>query len=222
MTAATTLATPVRTPKGERTTERILDVAEELFAERGYAGTTLRDVATRAGLRIPSLYNHFGSKESLYAAVFERSVSPVLVALADFVAAGGDPAVESNRLIARVMELLAERPSLPRLILHETLAGGDRLRPMLADWIEPAFASAGEIIRANPAATRWRADQVPLLVLAMYHVVVGYFTMAPLWKQLEGEDLLSDQALATQTQFLGDLVAALFAESGERDSVSDR
>ena len=43
--------------KGESTAQRILDAAEALFSERGFSGTTLRDVAARVGLRIPSRYN---------------------------------------------------------------------------------------------------------------------------------------------------------------------
>jgi len=73
MAAAPGVASPLRRPrrKGEITAERILDAAEALFAEHGYAGTTLRDVAERVGIRIPSLYNHFESKDALYAAVLE-------------------------------------------------------------------------------------------------------------------------------------------------------
>ncbi len=49
--------TPSDSPqrKGDRTAQQILDAAEDLFAERGFAGTTLRDVATRVGILIPSL-----------------------------------------------------------------------------------------------------------------------------------------------------------------------
>jgi len=70
--------------KGEVTAERILDAAEALFAERGYAGTSLRDVAARVELRIPSIYNHFPSKDALYAAVLARGIGPVLELLAEF------------------------------------------------------------------------------------------------------------------------------------------
>jgi TetR/AcrR family transcriptional regulator len=196
--------------KGEVTAARILDAAEELFAERGYEGTTLRDVAARVGLRIPSLYNHFESKEALYAAVLERGFGPVLALLDEVVTAAAARRLDSGEMVDRVMQLLAEHPALPSLILHETLAGGPRLTPMLRTWIGPAFARAAELVEATPSSRAWPAELVPLLVLAMYHVVVGYYTIAPLYRDLAGVDLLAESMLEQQTRLLRRIVDALF------------
>ena len=65
-------------------------------------------------------------------------------------------AERSHQIVAEVMALLARHPNLPRLVLHETLSGGQRLTPMLREWIAPAFARARELVEANPAARRWR------------------------------------------------------------------
>lgn len=199
--------------RGEQTAERILAAAETVFAERGFAGTTLRDVATRVGIRVPSLYNHVDSKESLYAAVLARGIGPVLETLSEFVEAGPESQRDSAQVVARVMEILAQRPNLPRLVLHEIVSGGQHLTPMLRDWIEPTFARAYEMVEASPAAKRWEAEQIPLLVLAMYHIVMGYFTIAPLYKALNGEDLMTEQALEKQTRFLGQIAASLFGDA---------
>lgn len=62
-------------PKGGRsiqTRERILDAAELLFADRGYDGASIRDVAAEAGLQIHSVGYHFGPKEQLFDAVVGR------------------------------------------------------------------------------------------------------------------------------------------------------
>ncbi len=198
--------------KGELTAERILDVAEELFAERGYAGTTLRDVASRVGLRIPSLYNHFPGKEALYVAVLQRGVGPLLAVLSEFLDAEADAYRDSARVVQRIMDQLARRPNLPRLIQRETLAGSERLTPLLRDFLGPAFAHAHRMIEATPAAARWGPDQAPLLVLAMYQIVVGYFAIAPLYRELAGADLLGEAGVAQQTRFLIRLVDELFAE----------
>ena len=67
-----------------------------------------------------------------------------------------------------------------------------------------------QLVAASPAAGRWSAEQIPLLVLAMYHVVVGYFTFAPFYRDLGGDELLGDAALEAQTRFLRELVGRLF------------
>lgn len=205
----TALAAERPTRKGERTAERILDTAERLFAERGFAGTHLRDVAAAAGLRIPSLYNHFAGKEALYAAVLERGIAPVLEALSDYVR---EPETERSRFVERVLSVLAQRPNLARLVMHETLTGGEHLSPLLRAWFKPAFEKAEEIIRASPGARRWSDEQIPLLVAALYQVAVGYFALAPLFRALDRGDLTTPAALARQARFFTDLVSVLLPD----------
>ena len=55
-------------------TERILDAARGEFAQRGFGGARLQDIAEHAGLTHPTLLYHFGSKERLYAAVIEQAM----------------------------------------------------------------------------------------------------------------------------------------------------
>ncbi len=198
--------------KGERTAERILDASERLFAEKGYSGTTLRDVAEAVGIRIPSLYNHFSSKEILYAAVLDRSVTPVLELLDGAIAAAQAHQLEPHRIISEVMGLLEQHPRLPQLLLHETLGGGRRLTPMLRDRIAPVFAKAHAVARSSSQAQHWPDEQIPMLVLALYHVVVGFHTIAPLYEATVGDDLTSQAALEGQTRFLTALVDQLFPE----------
>ena len=69
------------TRTGERTTvtsEAVLDVALTLFADRGYHGTALSQIAEALELRVPSLYNHMQSKHGLLLAIVNRTVTGVL------------------------------------------------------------------------------------------------------------------------------------------------
>ena len=59
--------------KGERTRQRILDRVGPLFNERGYQATTLADVMAATGLEKGGIYNHFGSKEELALAAYDRN-----------------------------------------------------------------------------------------------------------------------------------------------------
>ena len=59
------------------TKERILDVAERLFADRGFPATSLRDITAEASVNLGSVNYHFGSKEALLASVMERRFRPI-------------------------------------------------------------------------------------------------------------------------------------------------
>jgi AcrR family transcriptional regulator len=71
---------------GQRTRQAILDAALELFADKGFFGTSLRDVASAVGVRESALYNYFKSKEALFDALLtahEHTRSERMAALAD-------------------------------------------------------------------------------------------------------------------------------------------
>jgi TetR/AcrR family transcriptional regulator, regulator of cefoperazone and chloramphenicol sensitivity len=59
------------------TRERLLDVAERLFAERGFSGTSVREITDAAGTNLAAINYHFHSKENLYAEVFQRRIAEV-------------------------------------------------------------------------------------------------------------------------------------------------
>ena len=71
----TTASTPTTSDAGAGSTaERLTQIALQLFAERGYAGTSLAAIAKRLGIRKPSLYNYYGSKDELFLVLFEESL----------------------------------------------------------------------------------------------------------------------------------------------------
>lgn len=59
------------------TKERILDAAEQLFADNGFASTSLRNITAEAGVNLAAVHYYFGSKEALIADVFSRRVAPI-------------------------------------------------------------------------------------------------------------------------------------------------
>jgi AcrR family transcriptional regulator len=59
------------------TKDRIITAAEQLFAERGFAGTSLRGVTSEAGVNLAAVHYHFGTKDALLQAVFDRRIGPV-------------------------------------------------------------------------------------------------------------------------------------------------
>ncbi|SHL90605.1 transcriptional regulator, TetR family [Roseovarius litoreus] len=67
--------------------DQIMDIAARQFRARGYAAVSLRDIATEAGMRTPSLYYHFPSKDDLVIAVMNRGIAVVREAVTEALAA---------------------------------------------------------------------------------------------------------------------------------------
>ena len=63
---------------GKERREQLLDVGRRLFAERGFEGTSIEEIAAKAGVSKPVVYEHFGGKEGLYAVVVDREVERLL------------------------------------------------------------------------------------------------------------------------------------------------
>ncbi|HMR49217.1 MAG TPA: helix-turn-helix domain-containing protein [Arachnia sp.] len=101
----------------------VLDAAAVLFSERGYAGTSTRQIAERAGLRQASLYYHFASKEEILLELLEASVRPTL-ALAGDQLEDPDPVRALYRLVvADVGVLLRDPHNIGVLYLSPEVAG---------------------------------------------------------------------------------------------------
>ncbi|MBX9706258.1 MAG: TetR family transcriptional regulator [Gammaproteobacteria bacterium] len=75
------MSEPIDNGSKNSTKERILDAAETLFSEHGFAETSMRDITKVADVNLASINYHFGSKEELINAVFMRCVKPLAEAL---------------------------------------------------------------------------------------------------------------------------------------------
>ena len=84
--------------------ERILDAAEALFAEHGYDGVTLRQIATRAGVDVALANYHFGKKLELFQAVFERRAELLNAARLEALRACQDKAGKKGPTVEQIIE----------------------------------------------------------------------------------------------------------------------
>jgi len=193
------------------TVVRVLDAAEYVFAEYGFAGASVRDIAARADLNAASLYNHFPGKQELYEAVLDRGLMPILELLGELPGHGdGTPDLDT---IDTVVDYIAARPALARILHYEALAGGDSISRLAGRWLAPIYASGIDALKRGPAARVWQADELPLLIEALHNVIIGYFSMAPLLEGIVGEDPLSPDALARTKRFLKKFVASLIGST---------
>lgn len=109
---------------GAERRDRILQAAVELFASRGFQGTTTREVAARAGLTEAGLYRHFPSKEALYEAIVDRKMQTpdVVAGVVDAAHAGDDHAVLRG-LARTLLERGLGDPDFVRILFFIALEG---------------------------------------------------------------------------------------------------
>ncbi|HEY2669578.1 MAG TPA: helix-turn-helix domain-containing protein, partial [Rugosimonospora sp.] len=100
------------------TRQRIIDAARDLFVERGYAGTSVRDISERLGMTKGSMYYHFASKDELLHALVSPLVDEVDAFIADATAAGRVDA----ELIGRLVDLFDEQSAVLRQLLGDPSA----------------------------------------------------------------------------------------------------
>ncbi len=78
---------------GKERREQLVEIGRTLFAEKGFEGTSVEDIAARAQVSKPVVYEHFGGKEGLYAVIVDREVEALLLTLTEPLRTGAHPKV---------------------------------------------------------------------------------------------------------------------------------
>lgn len=130
---------------------RIMAAAESVFAEHGFRGATVDEIARRAEMSKPNLLYYFHNKDALYRAVLEHTLDIWLEPLAE-IDADKDPESEIRRYIARKIEASRKNPNASRIFASEMLRGA----PVLGDYLRGALKAL--VARKCAIIERWIAD----------------------------------------------------------------
>ena len=180
--------------------DKILDVAEVLFARRGYAGVGLREVAEQAGLGKSSLFHHFKSKDALYGEVLCEVLGRIAMVLDPIVASDAAPELRLVAWVEGLVDALATYPSTARLLMR-ALVEDDPLGPDFPEAIaaERVLASIIDGIRRlldeGVNSGVFREMSIPHSVQTLIGATVYHFASGEFGENLLGGPLVSSEAV---------------------------
>lgn len=170
-----------RPPRADNRLPELLDAAARLFAERGYAATSMRDIALAANMLSGSLYYHFPSKDELLLAVYSAGVEELEKAAGDAVARESDPWLRLEALCRAHLETVLRDSDyaqvLIRVLPDDIPRIAERLR-MLRENYERMFRDVMSRLPLPPGTDR----------RALRLMLIGALNWAPFWFDPQGRD----------------------------------
>jgi AcrR family transcriptional regulator len=109
---------------GAQRRQQLLDVGRELFAERGYEATSIEEIAARAAVSKPVVYEHFGGKEGLYAVVVDREMQRLLDRFAVALSIGGHPRELLERAALVLLDYIEDHTDGFRVLVRDSPVAG--------------------------------------------------------------------------------------------------
>jgi AcrR family transcriptional regulator len=105
---------------GTQRREQLLDVGRALFAERGFEGASVEEIAARAGVSKPVVYEHFGGKEGLYAVVIDREMGRLLDAITTALGTAAHPRTVLERAALALLDYIESSTDGFRILVRDS------------------------------------------------------------------------------------------------------
>lgn len=119
--------------------DALLDAAERLFAEKGYAATPVREVAETAGVNPALVHYYFGSKKNLLIAVMDRALLPIAARISAMKESGN---ISTGAFVSLFFRMAAEHPAMPKLVVREVMMSEGEMRELFSRKYAPRLGGA--------------------------------------------------------------------------------
>lgn len=193
------------TEPGLTTREAIVVEARRCFAEHGYDGTSLNEIAEAVGIRRPSLLHHFPSKDAIYVAVFNETLAQWSVRVEAAVGRGLEGWQKVDQVLTAGFRFFQENPEFVRIVRREALDGGDHLGIDLGAALRPFLLRAMAWFEHEIDAGRFRRVDTEQLLITGYSVLLSYFSDAPFLVNLLDRDPYDDRAVEARLKHIRNL-----------------
>lgn len=108
---------------GRERREQLIGIGRRQFAERGFEGATVEDIAAAAGVSKPVVYEHFGGKEGLYAVVVDREIEALLGAVTRALTSGGSSRTLIEQAAMALLDYIEDSTDGFRILVRDSVPG---------------------------------------------------------------------------------------------------
>ena len=205
----------------ERTRTDIVAVATKEFADKGFAGARVDEIAAKTHTTKRMIYYYYGDKEGLYQAVLEASYGRIRRLEQKIGHVDDDPVAAIRALTEITFDHHDRNPDFIRIVAGENILKGAHLKHAAAvqDLGNPAVDVLGHILAAGRTRGEFRDDVDALDV----HLAISSFCFFRVanrysWKTLFDRDLTAASNRAHQRKMLGDMIVAFLTAPTAEDS----
>jgi AcrR family transcriptional regulator len=163
-----------------RRREVIERVATEVFAERGYQGASIDEIARRSGVSAPVVYDHFASKQDLFQRLLVRTRDELLEMWREHLSSDEPAAVRIPRAFAAWAEYVETHPYASRMYFREA-TGVAEVQAFHAELHEQARTALGAILAREPGAERLAGSGDPEALQMAAEVMRSGLTGLAVW-----------------------------------------
>jgi len=203
------VAQPDRTRDAERTRAEIIDVATREFADKGFAGARVDEIAAKMSTTKRMIYYYFGNKERLYIEVLEHAYAGIRAIEQNLDVEHLDPVDAMRQLAELTFDHHESHPDFIRLVSIENIHRAEHIArsQVLSGLANPALDVLTRILDRGHRAGVFRGDVDPLDV----HMVISSFCVFRIanrhtFKAIFKRDMLAADHRTRHRKLLGDLV----------------
>lgn len=182
---------PVETKK-----EQILRVAETVFAQRGFKGATVREIAERVGIKTPGLYYHFQSKEDIFDSLILDRYQELGSTILEPIKEAQGLKEKLRMLVVLLVDFWAEHPLMPLIVAQETMARSDLIyKELIPNFLVPMFSEMVQPLEDEAEHSGLKDVDLPLLVYNIFGLTMFYFFSGQIYTTLTERECFSEEQL---------------------------
>jgi AcrR family transcriptional regulator len=193
MGPASRAARATRADIGAATRADLVAAGRDLFARRGFDGTSVRAITKAAGTNLGAVTYHFGTKKALYAAVLEQGLRPIETRVREAACGEGSGLERMLRVVEAYFEYFQENPDLPHLLLQE-VAAGKQPPPIVVDIVRGLKETISGLHQEGVADGSVRPAHPALSALSVISQPIYLALVAPLLRAVGPFDLSDPKA----------------------------